>query len=388
MERKLESTFLMKNGINNMFDSKHYVPILKWKHAEQSALAVLPDRHKDRISPLVEFVMPKPKSLFKDKKKKIRKTREELFQECLSAFRTKRLPAIPDEIMKFWGTRPVFIDFGLLYTSELKVESVKKILEKTAELGAKLIPILNLSDCFEIKKAIRQVFKKYAHGICIRIISSDLEDIGKLNSELDALLQYFNTSRSNVDLLVDLKEKSTHYHKYLNFSQEIKALPRWRTFIFACGTFPENLLECKVDKPKLIPRIEWTSWLNIKAGIIKRHPAFGDYTIRNPIYNEKLQFYRSTTSTKYTLENNWLILKGKVNEYGIYLANAVLLVKDKRFYGENFSNGDKFIAEKAKHFKTYIRNPEVGGTGNTPMWLTAFINHHLTLTAHQIANLP
>lgn len=203
-------------------------------------------------------------------------------------------------------------------------------------------------------------------------------------------MQYLNTNRGNIDLLVDLKEikeNGAHYRKYFNYSQEIKDLAKWRNFIFACGSFPENLSECTVDEPKLIPRIEWVSWLDIKNTGFKRLPTFADYTVRNPIYNETLQFYHSTASIKYTLENDWVILKGKAKKFEDYLANASLLVKDKRFLGEDFSGGDKFVAEKAKHFKTYIRNPKVKGTGNTEMWLNAFINHHLTLTAYQIANL-
>lgn len=366
-----------------MLSSKDYVPILKWKRAERGALETLADEYKDRASPLIELVMPKPKSLFKD-----RKTQEELFQKLITEFRTKRISEIPKEIVESWGIGSAYIDFSLLYTIELKVESIRKILEKAAERGAKLIPILNLSDSDGIKKEIRQAFKKYANGICIRIISDDLDDISKLNDKLDATLQYFDTSRGNVDLLVDLKEKCAYYRKYLNLSQDIKDLDKWRNFIFACGAFPENLSECTIDEPKLIPRIEWSSWLDIRDNRIKRVPTFADYTIRNPIYNETLQFYHSTSSIKYALENDWLILKGKVKRFEIYLANAAELVKDQRFYGEKFSSGDKFIAEKAKHFKTYIRNPKVKGTGNTEMWLRAFMNHHLTLTAYQIANLP
>jgi hypothetical protein len=371
-----------------MFDSKHYVPILKWKYAEQNALAGLVDEYKDQISPLIELVMPKPKSLFKDKEKKIRKTREELFQELITEFITKRIPKIPKEIAEYWGTRLAFIDFSLLYTVELKAESIGKILEEAAKQGVILIPILNLSDSEKIKTEIRQALKKYKRGVCLRIVSSDLENTNKLNNELDVVLKYLDTSCGNIDLVVDIKEKGECYFKYFNLSQDIKDLTKYRNFIFACGTFPEDLSECTVDEEKLIPRIEWLSWLNMRNKQTKRVPTFADYTIRNPIYNETLQFYHPTSSIKYALEDNWLILKGKIKRFELYLASAALLVKDGRFGGGKFSNGDKFIAEKAKHFETYIKNPGVKGTGNTPQWLDAFINHHLTLTAHQIAKLP
>lgn len=72
----------------------------------------------------------------------------------------------------------------------------------------------------------------------------------------------------------------------------------------------------------------------------------------------------------------------------MYLASAAVLVKDKRFCGENFSDGDKYIAEKAKHFVEYVKNPAIKGRGSTETWLKAGINHHLVLTAHQVASLP
>ncbi len=393
MRRKFENIFLMKSGTNNMLNSKHYVPILKWKRAEQGALEALADEYRDQISPLIELVMPKPKSLFKDKENTIRKTPEELYQELITTFRTKRISEIPEEIIKSWGAKPAYIDFSLL-TFALKVESIKKIMKKAAESGAELIPVMNLSDNDEVKKAMQQILNKHTNAICLRIVSSELEDTSKLNNQLDGILQYFNMHRGNIDLLIDLKalkENGTHYRRYFNFSQEIKGLAKWRNFIFACGTFPENLSECPVDQSKLIPRVEWVKWLDIRKTGPKRIPTFADYTVRNPIYNETLQFYHSSASIKYTLESDWIILRGKAKKFEDYLAHSSLLVKDNRFCGENFSVGDKYIAEKAKYFPVYMNKKKEGkkldGTGNTVMWLEAFINHHLTLTAYQIANL-
>ena len=82
-------------------------------------------------------------------------------------------------------------------------------------------------------------------------------------------------------------------------------------------------------------------------------------------------------------------MKGKKRKFAMYLASAKLLADDKtRFSGDAFSFGDKYIAEKAKHYPVYAKNPAMTGTGSTESWLTAGINHHLVLTAHQIANLP
>ena len=125
-----------------MFTTKHYVPILKWKRAEQGALETLPDKCRDRISPLIELVMPKPKSLYKDKEKKIRKTQEELFQElgykdkaesaCL-VIETDSIPPVDvaDHVAKMCGISTDKLTLILTPTSSLcgSVQIVARVLE-------------------------------------------------------------------------------------------------------------------------------------------------------------------------------------------------------------------------------------------------------------------
>lgn len=395
MNQKLKSISLMRNGINNMFNSRHYVPILKWKRAEQGALKEVQDEVKDNIIPLIELVMPKPKFLYKNEKKKIKKTREEIFQELILDFETKRIVEIPQEIMKSWGKRPAFIDFSLLYTTELKSNSIKKILEKAEELGIYLTPVFNLADDEKIVKEIKQLFKKYKKGICLRIISSDLENICNLNKKLEEILRRLEARKSDIDLLVDIKEikeNDSKYLKYLNLSQEIIDLNEWRSFIFASGVFPETLSDCKLDEPNFIPRSDWQNWKKqLESRTLKRNPTFADYAIRHPIYNEAFLFYHPTTSIKYTLKDEWLILKGQKQKHEQYLANAKLLLEElsDKFCGENFSYGDRYIVEKARHYDAYIKDQKkIKGTGSTETWLRAGINHHLVLVAHQVANLP
>ncbi len=374
-----------------MFDSTHYVPILKWKRAEQRALEVLKNKDKDHITPLIELVMPTVPR-YKDKEGKVRRTPEEIFLKMVSTFREVRIQKIPEEILKYWGHRPIFIDFSLLHapqdTTRLKVESLKKIVTTGVELDLDLIPVINLSDDKEIKETACLLSKKHNKGICLRIVSSDLADIENLNKKIGSFLLTFDLSEESINLLVDIKEKGDQYLQYMNLSQKIKNLTNWKNFIFASGAFPEDLSECKFDEENLIPRTDWKSWKkHVASKELQRKPTFADYTIRYPIYNESLQYYHPTASIKYTHDNNWLVMKGKKQEFKLYLANAKLLAGSPYFYGEKFSDGDKTIAEKAKHFEQYTKNPKIKGTGSTETWLRAGINHHLTLVAYQIANL-
>jgi len=377
MKQKLENIFLMKSGINNMFDSKHYIPILKWKRAEQGALKALGEDQKKYITPLIQFVMPKNKP-------------DEQLQNVVARFKEQVLQ-IPEKLIEIWGLTSVFIDVSLLFTTSLKAKSIKIISLGGYKLKGVFIPVIHLHDDQEIKDATYSVAKETGSGICLRLICSDFSDLTKLNQDITNLLSSSKLLERDVDLLVDIKETEDNgnkYTRYLDLSQNIPNLTKWRTFTFASGSFPKDLSQCKLDEENLVPRFDWRSWREqIGNKNLKRKPSFADYTIQHPIYKEATQFFHPTSSIKYTLEDEWLIMKGQRQKFDKYLASAALLVKDKRYYGENFSDGDKYIAEKAKHFATYIKKPSVKGTGSTETWLRAGISHHLVLAAHQVANL-
>lgn len=362
-----------------MFTSRHYIPILKWKRAEQGALKALGEESKKYITPLVQFVMPKEEP-------------EEQLEEVVSRFE-KLIPKIPEKLVEIWGNSPVFVDFSLLFTTPLKVKSSRTILKEGLKLGAIFIPVIYLNDDFKIIETACLLAKENRSGICLRLICYDLFDLIKLNQDITEILSSMKLTNENIDLLIDIKEiedNGNKYIKYFNLSQKIPDLLKWRTFIFASGAFPKDLSGCEFAEENLISRLDWKNWseqLNNRK--LQRVPAFSDYTIQYPIYDEASQFFHPTTSIKYTLENEWLIMKGRRQKFGLYLANAAELVKDKRFYGENFSYGDKYIAEKADHYPIYMKEKDKGrdikGTGSTETWLRAGINHHLALVAHQIA---
>lgn len=361
-----------------MLNSKYYIPILKWKRAEQNALKTLTKERKKYITPLIQFVMPKAKP-------------NEQFEETVTRFE-KQLLEIPNKIINVWGTTAVFVDVSLLFTTSLKVKSLKTIVQKGNKLGGTFIPVIHLHDEDDIKEKAFFLARQNNRGLCIRLVCPDFLNQNKLNQDIARLLLSSKLKEKDIDLLVDIKETNggkEKYIKYLNLSQNILNIKKWRTFILAASSFPEDLTKCWIDEENLLPRIEWKCFKDcLTSSNLQRKPIFADYTIQHPVYKEATQFFHPSSSIKYTLANHWLILKGKKQEFGMYLASAAELVKDKRFYGENFSDGDKYIVKRAKHYSSYIKNPEIKGTGSAETWLRAGINHHLELVVNQIANLP
>lgn len=360
-----------------MFNTKHYVPILKWKRAEQNALKTLEEKHKKNITPLLQFVMPRGKQTDQ--------------RQDIIAKLEGQLVKIPARIIEVWGKMPVFIDVSLLFSIPLKIKSLAVISELGHDLDAIFIPTIYLNDEQPLKDIAYKLAKKNKTGLCLRLICPDFTDLDKINEDISNMLSISGLNETDIDLIVDIKETDADSNKcikYIEKSQNLPNLMKWRTFSFASGSFPEDLSAFKLDEKNLIPRIDWKSWKEYVTGTkLKRKPSFSDYTIQHPIYNEAAQFYHPTTSIKYTLENEWLILKGKKHRFEMYLGSAKLLSKDPCFYGESYSYGDKYVLTKAKHCDEYLKNKKVGGTGSTETWITAGINHHLALVANQVSNL-
>jgi len=366
-----------------MFNQEHYVPILKWKAAEKRALNELVVRmnpeEKKMVSPLIQLVMPSPKVA---KNPNQQKTREEQLEEVVGLLRT-RLSVIPDEILKSWGSDPAFVDVSLLYTPELKVESINQILAIGEELKMSLIPVINLSSDTEVGKASCSLAKKYGHGLCLRLVRADFKDLPGLVKRLDTFLATCATPVSQIDLLVDLKEdEHNEYREILEFSQQIPNLLAWRTFTFASGAFPVDLNLCKVGEKNPIPRTDWKNWLEQRSFKIKRHPSFADYTIQHPIYKEAAQFFAPSASIRYTLEDEWIVMRGQRGKTQQYLANAQILsgLQEFKKFGKDFSFGDIQIELKGKDLSSKQ-------TGNATTWLVIGINHHLACVTAQIAKL-
>ncbi len=371
----------------------NYVPILKWKRAEQRALQELTD--KSGVRPLLELVMPTVSLYKKIEKVKVKKTPDEMTSEIVNKFKQQKIIEIPEEILKSWGKSEVYVDFTLLHdphdTIQLKLESIDRILHIGIEKGLNLIPVVNLNDDKRIKEAICELSGKHNLGLCLRITQSDLTDVKTLNEKIDAFLLEFNLGVATTDLLIDIKAIDGdigQYSFYFSLGQKIENLINWKHFIFTSGAFPENLNDCKFEELTPLPRVDWQYWLNARKNKHVRMPIFSDYTIRNPVFKEALQYFDPTTSIKYTHEDNWLIMKGKKRKFDLYLANANLLVGSKYYYGSDFSWGDAKISEKADYFKKYIKEKLQSGTGSNEDWIAWCINHHMMLVLFQIANLP
>lgn len=366
-----------------MFDYKHYVPVLRWKAAEKEALEKLSSERKKFLTPLIELIMPQPTE-YRVKEGDVERIKgsEELLNESLVKLKLK-IPDIPEEILKSWGTNPVFIDLSLIDYS-LRLNGLNQILSLGTKLGLHLIPVINLSSDPELQKEAVIYSKDTRNGLCLRLFRNDFKS--PLLENINILLEKLQITKKDVDLIIDFQITDNKCLEIKDFIVQILDISEWRTFTVISGTFPKDLMLFTPDM-HFIERSDWNCWLRqINSGDLGRKPAFGDYTIQHPIYAEPAPGSNPSASIRYTLFDKWIIMRGQglrsANTAGHaqYPALAKLLIEREEFFGENFSEGDSYIVKVGSDITTKV-------TGNPRTWLRAGINHHLACTASQVSNL-
>lgn len=363
-----------------MFDSKHYIPILRWKAAEREALEQLTTKERGRMTPLVEILMPQPKNLKEGDRVK---GPAELLAESIELLKAT-LPLIPQQILKYWGRMPAFVDLGLVDVS-LRADGLRQIVTGGERIGIPLIPVIGVGSDTATQNAAFALAKNKKKGLCLRLFRPDLIDSAILIQNIKKLLTASSLLEENIDLLVDLKNTDEEYWKLATWCGRIPNISKWRTFTVASGAFPPDLTALSVDI-HFIDRSDWKAWFDQRNKKLPRKPSFADYTIQHPIYKEPVRGSNPSASIRYTLRDRWMIMRGQAlrgkntKGHAQYPAVARLVSENKEFFGAAFSFGDQYIAEKAKNLNTKE-------TGTPRTWLRAGINHHLVCTVSQISSL-
>jgi len=363
---------------------KPYIPILRWRSAEMAALEKLFPHDREKVTPLIEFIMPAPS--IDRKSRKITKTPKEKFLQAL--------PDVTKGLLKSCGQNPTFIDVHLL-DGDIRASSLKQILSSSSDLDlfsipvTYIIPVTSTGADIETRTVAANYAKSSGRGLCIRIDKSHLEEKG-LRSHIIDFVKDNGLDIENIDLLVDLRviDQNTTAEDIARQLAQLPDLKKWRSFIVSGGVFPKDLTDFAAGEVHPLNRLDWKLWNDIQKTQLPRIPLFSDYTIQHPFY--EYVGVIGSASVRYTADDKWWIFRGKIpglinrktKEKGPgreqYIGHAQTLVKRDFYKKKDYSFGDAEIAR--------IANPDNKKPGSPTTWLTIGINHHITLTARQIAN--
>lgn len=330
-----------------------YVPLLRWKGAEISAVRDLTSAQRDRLKPLFELV---PKSFAK------------LPVERVVALKAR-------ELATNWGwDRPCFIDPHLLGPSV--AAAVYALLDKEEYLTATLVTGLQPKLHPHLLRELKAVKKR---GLALRVSVHEFRQAGWRKALAD-LLDDLRLQPADIDLIIDFGLLTSVPDGFEQVVAAVTALGTWRMVVLLAGSFPPDLSKLRKNDEHILPRLEWQGYV----GFVQHggQAAFGDYTIQHAVFEERegagMNF---SASIRYTHYDRWLILRGEsIQTAGPeqWPAHAQLLCEKGEFRGKDFSAGDAYIATMAAQQQD---------NGNSKDWLSAGINHHLAVTLDQLNHL-
>lgn len=351
-----------------MLDSKHYVPILKFKSAEVAALKLLPDGIKDKITPVLEIDPPSGDDSI---------TPEDVTRGC-----EKTISNISDS----FGNRPFFIDLWQ-FDDNLVTGSGEHpliwIFNEIKARGLKGIPVIGIGRAEAYESAVETLCKQ-GHDLCIRLEVADLPF--RPEGTLSRLIEKMKVPVKQLHLLFDYEGIDEERYSLIKLAVNtlrisIPAISEWASFIIAGSAFPKSMGEVGKGH-QFVSRLEWALYKEVisEEG---RPPTFGDYGINHfaPLEGFDPVTMQMSANIRYTVENDWLILKGssvKKLGYSQYHELSAKLVSMSEYKGKDYSWGDNYISQCADRTVK---------SGNATIWRKVGTSHHITFVVNQVASL-
>lgn len=327
-----------------------YVPILRGRPGEFSALQNLEGKALTEICPLIQFL-----------------------PDSIPLRVGNYLDKISLELANAWSFEGnlIYVDTSYIQDYHFIAELIKKMEENEINF----IPVIHPNSEEGYLDLIRNGNNK--SGLCIRI-KTPVYRSEDLIATIDATLNEFDTEESELDILIDLQyidneDLLAHYKR--TFFRYYNSLPHpknFRRIILSAGSFPTDVNRFKVNRISSIPRIEGSLWNVFKYDLEAASLTYGDYGNIHPVYNPMSKGYEGSCTIKYTSDTEFYIFRGmkasKVKEGSAqYHKKSEELISCPAFDGKDFSWGDEHIFKCA--------NREIT-SGNAGTWVKYTLNHH------------
>jgi hypothetical protein len=335
-----------------------YVPVLRWKGAERTALQRLTADVRSSVVPIIEFV---PQDFAADVKEgSLRKLAKSLINSC--------------------GWNYSFIVDASLLGDGVAASCIAAVCNEAMRYNPAIGIVTGVNKSAQYQEEVSNILSRSSADLVLRVSSVEFRQAG-ITAIIDEVLARLGTHRDTTHLLLDFGYIDASGMDYIPWLRNLPTLTDWRSVTVLAGTFPKDLGQLAANEEHLLERGEWPSWCEL-AEAVGVPVAFGDYTIQHPYFKDNEgKGFNFSASIRYTVPRGYLVFRGEGvrNDgspgYQQYLAEAQLLSERPEFCGGPFSWGDGFIAEKSH---------ERVKTGGPKEWLSAGINHHITFTVREI----
>ena len=346
---------------------RHYVPVLKVKRGEKTALRQLSPNTRERVTPLLEIVEITNNRTVSDHLKTAfngLSRAVHLFDRCFLD---------PSEIEPAGHT------------------AVNKVFQRATDAGINYTPVARISKPMIVAAAMAH----QTHGIALRLRRDEFE-AGHLRSNLINFMVRHRLAEENTDLIVDLGAVEDLVAAGVQtlasaFLAEIPNHARWKTLVLSACAFPRSMGIVGRNSNDLFPRNDWLAWRDgqfAQRNSRFRIPTYSDGTIQHPQGVEGFdpRFMQVSASVRYTVPEYWLLSKGESTRFNParrqfpYLATQLVYGHlKKHYYGSNHCKGCASMRAAADG---------VSGFGSAEVWRRLGTIHHITTVVEELDALP
>lgn len=324
-----------------------YIPIIKWQSWEQKALEKVDDSIRPRLLPCIE----------------VRDSSQHLNL-------IKKLSDVwPNDVMiDYANPQGVLTPNRLTELQEFLNIAIDNSMPVIPVFGPEHIPLAT-------PRLLGSVTKFKYIGIRLRIneLLIDSSDIDKIKVAIYSL-QKLEISHT---LIIDLGTTPTEWsnedvEKFIASLTELQGLFNIPIHLIS-GAYPSSLASVKTGVAKF-DRRDWCLWREIAKKTAGLSIGYGDYGILSPEWTEEILIRRSGSRViRYTRDDNWLIIKsgGATVDDSIAISEILINIYAKDFKGEEFSFGDKLLADRASPLVA-LKNKKCGHYHITEAW-----SHHI-----------
>ena len=336
-----------------------YVPVLRWKRAERSALESLPSSDHSRLKPLLE---PTPNVTTRSLSKLSR-------PEVISLW--------AEQIERARGSHPVFLDLNHVWDLVRDPAGAHVLSLLTGDAQARrlsITPVVAPGSRAVDKAAARQMATELGSGLAFRLRPHEV-----LSSALTNLAVELRLAASSLDIVIDCGYLQSD-RRVDEMIDRLRAIDRWRSIVLLSGAFPKDLSELAKNQQHEVSRQDWLCWTS--TGSAGAPTLFGDYTVQHAVFSEPPGRANYSASIRYAADEYWVVMRGESvfladgPGFQQYYGQAQLLVERPEYCGQTFSAGDAYISDVANGEK---------GPGSAETSIRAGISHHLAFVLSQLS---
>ncbi|MFF2061051.1 hypothetical protein ACFVWZ_04465 [Streptomyces sp. NPDC058200] len=344
-----------------------YVPILKGKRGEFTALENVDATVQAHIRPILEIV---PGGGLRD---------------VMETFRDHAWNHLPTGLEvavdsgALWHAGPV----GGFFTGH----SMHWLSESFGAWCLPLVPVFRVHDPSEALAEVRDVQRAHGLGATLRLDVLGLpEDTSVISRKVRAALRTVRLVPEQVDLLLDAGYLPSDTAVARTVPAMLHALGwahtvPWRHVVAASGSFPPTLKPLLRGRPNRLHRWETALWHKVARSFEGAPPDFGDYGVSHPAMPKG--GWRGDPHLRYTVGEDWQVYietrQRTGNDDFFVLCQDLLRSDHWPSQGESTSWGDRHIALCARGHRSKA--------GTATEWRAWATSHHMAVVTHAMRSM-